>query len=488
MTALHSKSLHELLVSVPHRVVYGNRSVRISQITDDSREVQPGALFVAVPGTRFDGHHYIGTAIAKGAVAVVGQRPDLKLPAHIPYVLVTESRRALAQLACAFYDFPTESLYTVGITGTNGKTSVSVLSAAVLGESALSTTVHNALQYDSPYTTPRAVEIQRRAWEAVQTGQKHFVLEVSAHALSQERVHGIDFDVAILTNLTHDHLDYYRSMEEYLRAKRKLFENLRSDARTIINGDDPSARSFIEATRARVWTYGLSSHHDLWADQIELGPTGSRFLAHTPLGAVPIETSLPGKFYVYNILAAIGVGIERGLALDVIKERIESVRQIEGRCERYRTRDGVFVWIDFAHSPDSLEKMLRTLKNFYPRVISVFGCGGESDPYKRPIMGEISGRFADFTIITSDNPKGEDPQEIVGQIELGIRSLGAPYEVIVDRPRAILRALELARPGDCVLIAGKGHERTQIFSDREIEFNDREFLHNLGIITYQRAQ
>lgn len=482
MSTLLSKSLQELLQCVAHRAVSGRLSVRITQITDDSREVGPGALFVAIPGTKHDGHHYIGTALAKGAVAVVGQRADLRLPAHVPYVLVSNSRRALAELACAFYDFPTQKLYTVGVTGTNGKTSVATLTAAVLGEAALSTTVHNALAYDSPYTTPGAVEIQRRAWEAVQAGRKHFVLEVSAHALSQERVHGIDFNVAIFTNLTHDHLDYYRTMEEYLRAKLKLFENLRPEARAIINGDDPSAPAFLQATRARVWTYGLSSRHDIWADQIELSPEGSRFTARTPAGAVPIETSLPGDFYIYNILAAIGVGIERRLALDVIKSRIEPVRQIEGRCERYCTRDGVFIWIDFAHSPDSLEKMLRTLKHFYPRVISVFGCGGESDPYKRPIMGEISGRLADYTIITSDNPKGEDPQEITRQIESGIRPLGVSYEVIVDRPSAILRALELARPGDCVLIAGKGHERTQIFSDREIEFNDREFLRAVGII------
>ncbi len=482
MTLSPSKLLQELLASLPHRAVYGDRAVRISQVTDDSREVQPGALFVAIPGSQHDGHHYIGTAIAKGAVAIVGQRADLKLPAHIPYVVVWNSRRALAQLACAFYDFPTEKLFTVGVTGTNGKTSVAVLAAAVLGESALSTTVHNALEHNLPYTTPGAVEIQRRAWEALQSGQKHLVLEVSAHALSQERVYGIDFDVAIFTNLTHDHLDYYRSMAEYLRAKLRLFEGLRPDARAIINGDDPYQGAFREATRARVWTYGLSPTYDLWADEIALSPAGSKFIAHTPAGNLPIETSLPGEFYVYNILAAIGVGIERGLDRELIKERIESVHQIEGRCERYRTREGVSLWIDFAHSPDSLEKILRTLKSFYPRVISVFGCGGESDPYKRPIMGEISGRLADFTIITSDNPKSEDPEEIIRQIESGIRPLGVCYETIVDRARAILRALELARPGDCVLIAGKGHERTQIFSDHEIAFNDREFLQSLGII------
>ncbi len=482
MTAPRSRTLQELLAALPHRAVYGDRSVRIAHITDDSREVRPGALFVAIVGSHHDGHHYIGTAIAKGAVAIVGQRADLALPAHIPYVLVWDSRRALAQLACAFYDFPTEKLFTVGVTGTNGKTSVATLSAAVLGESALSTTVQNALEHNLPYTTPGAVEIQRRAWEAVHSGQKHFVLEVSAHALSQERVYGIDFDVAIFTNLTHDHLDYYRSMEEYLRAKLRLFEGLRPDARAIINSDDPYAQAFLKATRARVWTYGFSPHNDLWADGIELRPEGSRFVAHTPAGDLPIETSLPGEVYVSNILTAIGVGIECGLDLELIKERIESVRQIEGRCERYSTRDGVSIWIDFAHSPDSLEKMLRTVKRFYSRVICVFGCGGESDPYKRPIMGEVSGRLADYTIITSDNPKSEDPEKIVRQIESGIAPLGVPYEVIVDRGRAIVRAVELARPGDCVLIAGKGHERTQIFSDYEIEFNDREFLREHGLL------
>ncbi len=475
-------SLRELLQTVEFRTVFGDWSIKVSSLTDDSRAVQPGSLFVAIPGTRYDGHQYVGTAIAKGAVAVVGQRPHLHVP--VPYVLVENSRRALAELACAFYEFPAEKLFTVGVTGTNGKTSVASLAAAVLGSdrTALSNTVKNALEHNSPYTTPGAVDIQRRAWEAVQADQKHLVLEVSAHALSQERVHGIPFNVAVFTNITHDHLDYYGTIENYLQAKLLLFRNLRKTARAIINSDDPCAEHFTAVTEARVWTYGVRSSYDLWADQIELRPDGSRFVAHTPAGSVSIETRLPGQFYVYNILAALGVGVERGLALGEITSRIESVQRIEGRCERYRTRNGVSIWIDFAHSPDSVEKMLRMLKSFYPRVISVFGCGGESDPYKRPIMGETSGRLADFTVITSDNPKSEAPEKIVRQIEHGIRPLGVSYEVIVDRPQAILRALELARPGDCVLIAGKGHERTQIFSGREIAFNDREFLREHGII------
>lgn len=422
--------------------------------------------------------------MAKGAAAIIGEREDLQLPANVAYVWADNSRQALAEAAAAGYRFPTDKLFTVGVTGTNGKTSTTYLAAAALDpdETLLSNTVINTLQRENPYTTPSALDLQQLACYGLQTAKKHLVLEVSAHALSQYRVYGIDFDVAVFTNLTHDHLDYYGTMENYLQAKLLLFKHLRPGARAIINGDDPYAQRFIEATPARVWRYGLSPQYDLWADQIELSPDGSRFRAHTPAGAISIATAFPGEFYVCNILAALGVGLTRGRSLAAIEAGLESVQQIEGRCERYRTRAGVHIVIDFAHSPDSLAKMLQTLKRFYPRVISVFGCGGESDPRKRPLMGEISGRLADYTIITSDNPKGEDPLEIVRQIEGGMRPVNVAYEAIVDRPKAILRALALAHPSDCLLIAGKGHERTQIFRDREIAFNDREFLREQGII------
>ncbi|MCS6936498.1 MAG: UDP-N-acetylmuramoyl-L-alanyl-D-glutamate--2,6-diaminopimelate ligase [Candidatus Bipolaricaulota bacterium] len=478
-----SISLTSLLRHLCHQGVRGDLSVTISQIAEDSRRVCPGALFVAIPGTHHDGHRYIQAAISSGAVAVVGERADLDVP--VTYILVENSRQALAEAAAAFYRFPTERLFTVGVTGTNGKTSTTTLAAAVLGESqtALSNTVRNALERHCDLTTPSAIELQRLAYEALTSGKQHFVIEVSAHALSQYRVHAIDFDVGVFTNLTHDHLDYYGSMERYLQAKLLLFQYLRPSATAIINGDDPYATHFIRATHARVLTYGLGAHHDLWADEIVLHPTGSRFTVHTPAGLLPIETLLPGEFSVYNILAAIAVGLVRGRSLEQIKQGIESVRAVPGRCERYTTRDGVHIVVDFAHSPDALERVLKMLKRFYPRVICVFGCGGESDPYKRPIMGEISGRYADYTIITSDNPKREDPLAIIAQIEFGIRPLQAAYEAIADRPQAILRALALARAGDCVLIAGKGHERTQIFADREIPYNDSDFLRERGIIS-----
>lgn len=478
--SIQSISLKALLSHIRYSAVRGDRAVSVGQITDDSREVEPGALFVAIPGAQHDGHHYIDAAVAQGAVAVIGERADIQLPARVAYILTDNSRQALAEAAAAFYRFPTDKLFTVGVTGTNGKTSTTVLAAAALGEAALSNTLINAL--DDAFTTPRAAKLQKLAHEALCAGKKHLVIEVSAHALSQYRVHGIDFDVAVFTNLTHDHLDYYGSMERYLQAKLLLFKHLRPSATAIINRDDPYAQRFIEATSARVWTYGLNPQCNLWAEEIELTPQGSRFTVQSPAGALRIETPLPGEFYLYNIMAALAVGLAGGRSLEELKSGVESVQQIEGRCERYRAHSGVEIVIDFAHSPDSLEKMLQMVKRFYSRVICVFGCGGESDPYKRPLMGAISGRWADYTIITSDNPKSEDPQTIIHQIEEGIRPLKVPYEALVARPRAILRALEIARPGDCILIAGKGHERTQIFADREIAFNDREFLRTRRII------
>jgi UDP-N-acetylmuramoyl-L-alanyl-D-glutamate--2,6-diaminopimelate ligase len=479
-----TKSLEELLQGVAYTHLAGPSRVKICEITFDSRTVKPNGLFVAISGSKADGHQFIGAAIERGAVAIVGERTDLSLPSSVAFVTVENSRRALAELASSFYAAPTRDLFTVGITGTNGKTSITFLSQSVLGaaKTAISNTVINALHYGIDYTTPNALDLQRFAHQARVEHRENCVIEVSAHALSQERVHGIDFDVAVFTNLTQDHFDYYSGFELYLKAKRKLFESLGEEARALINADDPYAEHFLKNTRARVWTYGLNSNCDLWADQLALSAEGNRFVAHTPGGNLPICSALPGEFYVYNTLAAIGVGLSKGISLAQIKEGIEKVSFIEGRFERYKTKNGAALVIDFAHSPDSLEKMIKTLKKLYPRVLTVFGCGGESDPYKRPIMGEISGRLSDFTLITSDNPKHEDPEEIVREIEEGIRKTDGPYEAIIDRPIAILRALEIAKPGDCVLIAGKGHERTQVFKGREIAFNDREFLLARGLI------
>jgi len=377
----------------------------------------------------------------------------------------------------------------VGVTGTKGKTSVTHLSAAVLGmeQTEIISTVTNALHRRTDQTTPDAPRIQEIAWEALQTGKAHLALEVSAHALSQERVRGVDFDVAVFTNLSHDHLDYFGDVESYLQAKLKLFRQLAPYATAIVNQDDPRSDRVILASKAPVWTYGLTSDADIWADEIELQPHGSQAVVHTPYGTFRLHLRFPGLFYVQNALAAVGVGLVQKLPLALLRERLEAVGHIEGRLERLFTRQGVTVIIDFAHSPDSLEKVLQLLRRFYRRVITVFGCGGDSDRLKRPIMGAISGRLSHYTILTSDNPKGEDPQAILREIEAGLRPLRVPYEAMVDRRKAIQRALMLAQPGDCILIAGKGHEQAQVFKDRQLLFNDKAYLYELGVIAPQQV-
>jgi len=484
------KRLSTLLQSIQVKRVKGHGADPIVHgICQDSRRVKPGDLFVAIRGHRGDGHSFISEAVARGAVAIVGERPDLH--PSVTYITVEDSRKALAELACSFYDHPTRELFTVGITGTKGKTSVAHLCAAVLGErkTELISTITNSQKLGVDQTTPEAPKIQRVARDALSQGKRNFVLEVSAHALSQERAHGVDFDVGIFTNLSHDHLDYFGDMEGYLQAKLRLFSQLKSDATAIINIDDPASSKVKRSSGTRVLTYGLTPEAEIWAEGIELGPQGSRAKVHTPQGSFSLELALLGCFAVTNALAAVGVGLVRGLPLKLIEERLAKVRRIEGRMERYQAYQGFTIVVDFAHSPASLEGAIRALKPFHRRVITIFGCGGDSDRLKRPIMGEISGRLSDYTIITSDNPKSEDPLAIIGEIEAGLEGLDAPYEAIPDRKAAIRRALELARPGDCILIAGKGHERTQIFHDREVPFNDVAYLRELGVIhTHDKAR
>lgn len=478
--------LEALLPEVEHLAAQGDPETKISGIASDSRLVKPGDLFVAIPGSEHDGHDYIREAVERGAAGIVGEKA-LSLD-RITYIQVSNSRRALADLAAAFYSHPTNKLFTVGITGTNGKTTVAYLVESVLGEeeTELVGTVVNDLERGLTNTTPDPLTVQQIAYEALNSGKQNFVLEVSAHGLSQERVRGIDFDATVFTNLTHDHLDYYKGWDEYLKAKLKLFSKLKQEGLAIINKDDPHSDEFIKRTKARLLSYGLSPDADIWADRIQLRADHSRFIVHTPREVqpteIPINTRLLGKFNIYNILAAIGVGQAQGVSLNKIKRGIERVDHIEGRFERFRARAGFHVVIDFAHSPDALEKMTQALKPHYRRVITLFGCGGESDRAKRPIMGRISGRLSAYTIITSDNPKDEEPEQIIKEIESGIQELNAPYESIVDRKEAIRRAVELARPGDVVLIAGKGHEQTQIFKDKVIKFNDKEFLKEEGLI------
>ena len=467
----------------------------ITGITADSRRVRPGSLFVAIRGHAADGHRYIPEAIARGAVAVVAERPPrphllFPLPSgsSAAYLTVPNGRRALAELSAAFYGNPTRKLFTVGITGTKGKTSAAHFAAAVLGETAteLIGTVTNSLRRHLEQTTPSPEDLQRWAWEALRQGKRNLVLEVSAHALHQRRVHAVDFDVAVFTSFSQDHLDYFSDLEAYLESKLRLFRALKPAAVAIVHLDDPAALRVLQAIPAATptITYGRSAKADVTAEDLALGLEGTRCRVHTPCGSFPLMLKTPGPFMLENALAAVGVGLAAGVPLDRIQERLEGVKGVPGRLELYRANGGFAVAVDFAHSPDSLERVLRFLREFYPRVVVVFGCGGDSDRLKRPLMGAIAARLSDYVIITSDNPKGEDPRAILREIEQGLCAghPQAPYEAIPDRRRAIERALSLAGPGDCVLIAGKGHERYQLFRDRSVPFNDLEFLVELGAL------
>jgi len=457
----------------------------ITGVEFDSRRVEPGHLFVAIKGHKQDGHEFISQALENGAVAVVRsnnwarQKPD-----DIPHVICDDGRTALAELSNVFYGQPTKSLFSVGITGTKGKSSVAHMSAEVLGrgETALISTITNALERGVEQTTPEANIVQRIAREAVDSGLKNLVVESSAHALSQQRVRAVDLNAAVFTNLSHDHFDYFKNWEEYLAAKLILFQNLPESGTAIVNLDDSMSEKFIAITNANVLTYSTSRAASIRANRIELSPNGSSFELETPMGQFELNLKMPGSFYVENALAVVGVGIAAGLDLDTIKARLEHVRHIEGRFERYKSPKGFSVVIDFAHSPDSLDRMLTTLNGFYERVITVFGCGGDSDRAKRPEMGRISGELSSFTVVTNDNPKHEDPGEILKEIESGLAQTAAQYELIEDRRAAIDRAVSLARSGDVLFIAGKGHERKQSFAGYEVDFNDRDYLVERGII------
>lgn len=453
--------------------VIGPQVLFINDIAFDSRLVKPGGVFVALRGKYHDGHRYINAACKQGAAIMVGEQPH-RPPHGKTYVHVGSSRQALSRLSSTFYRHPTQRLMTVGVTGTKGKTSVSHLCAHLLENASCISTVTNIKRH-LLNTTPESLDIHRLAHEALMEGKRHFVLEVSSHALHHHRVDDVAFNINVFTNLSQDHFDDFDGFEPYFEAKAKLFTN-HPNAQAVVNVDDVYGKKLIERLHQNVITFGLSSDALIRATHVNLKRDQSSFDIETPTGQIHLSTLLPGQFNVYNLLAAASVGYWTGMPLAQIKHRLESVTRIEGRFERLQTSSGVHVVVDFAHSPDSLEQSIHFLKSHYPKLITVFGCGGESDPYKRPIMGEISGRSSDYTILTHDNPKKEDPMLILNQTEAGLRQVTQQYEVIPERPEAIERALSLAKPGDCVLVAGKGHETFQEFGQHMVDFNDVAFL------------
>ena len=459
--------------------------LRIRQVTCDSRKAEPGALFVAIEGAATDGNRYAREAVARGALAVLSASPaPVDWVRSVPWVQVAEPRKALAISAANFFGRPADVLKLVGVTGTNGKTTTTSLIDSIVRASGAQTGLFGTIgyrtprsTYPAPNTTPESVDLQSFFAEIRNARGSYAVLEASSHALALDRLWGCRFAAAVFTNLTRDHIDFHKNFENYFAAKKHLFEGTGAGAPevAVVNTDDPWGKKLVGLAK-KTLTYGLSNGADLKAKKFQLSFEGLNFAAQTPNGVIQVQSHLVGRINVYNILAAIGAGIGLGLSNEIIEAGIRNLEAVAGRFQRINQGQPFLVVVDYAHTDDALENLIRTAHELNPkaRVITLFGCGGSRDRTKRPIMGETAGRLSDLSILTSDNPRQEDPLKIISDIVVGTQKSGGKYVIEPDRAKAIQLAIDEARAGDIVLLAGKGHEDYQIFADRTIHFDDRE--------------
>jgi UDP-N-acetylmuramoyl-L-alanyl-D-glutamate--2,6-diaminopimelate ligase len=456
----------------------------VTAVAYDSRAVEPGNVFVALKGLHADGALFAHQAIERGAIAVVSEQPPPPSTA-VPWAVVVDARLALARLADAFYQHPSAEMQVVGITGTNGKTTTAHLLAALFESARIPCGILGTVAYKvgddlrtASRTTPEAPEVQHLLRDMVTAGCGACAMEVSSHALSLGRVDGVTFAAGVFTNLTRDHLDFHTDMEEYFRAKRRLFEMLPRDAPSLINLDDPRGRA-LTAIAGHPITYAVRGAADIVPGALTFSLEGLTFDIRTPRGPIRVRSSLVGRPNVYNILAAVAAGTVLGLPLDAIERGIESLRGVPGRFQIVSSPgDEITVVVDYAHTDDALRNLLETARPLASgRLITVFGCGGDRDRTKRPLMGAVADRLSDVMVVTSDNPRTEDPHRIIEEIQRGLtperrRDTGQRLLTVVDRGEAIRKAIELARPGDLVLIAGKGHEKSQAIGDSVLPFDD----------------
>lgn len=471
----------------------------ISGVEYDSRRVKPGFAFVAMKGETTDGNRFIDKAIAAGAVAVVSDSPTEPERNEIAWARVSHGRRALAKVSANFYRKPAEKLANTGVTGTNGKTTTSFLIESILNVPRKRTVLIGTIEYhvlgkviSAPHTTPESLELNRMFAEALANGATETVMEVSSHALEQQRVYGIPYDVAVFTNLTRDHLDYHQTMENYFASKRILFEGSGTDRPrvAVINTDDEYGRELVKFSKKKgseVVTYGLDSG-DFHAKNVDIGLKGTRFDMVTPDGVLPMWSPLIGRVNVYNIMAASAAAWARGCTEDLVTKGIAALKNVPGRFQPVIAGQPFTVVVDYAHTDDALKNLTALAREFVKNskgsVITVFGCGGDRDRAKRPLMGEAAGRGSDFVVVTSDNPRSEDPMAIIQDAKPGVEKTGTEFVVEPDRRKAVDLALHKARAGDIVLIAGKGHEKTQTTREGIAPFDDvevaRELLNGMG--------
>ncbi|MFD0588064.1 UDP-N-acetylmuramoyl-L-alanyl-D-glutamate--2,6-diaminopimelate ligase [Paenibacillus sp. GCM10027627] len=467
----------------------GDGETEFTDVEVDSRKVRPGALFLCVPGHTVDGHDYAADAVKRGAAAVVAER---LLALNVPQLIVKDSRLASAIIADCVFAHPSEKVRLIGVTGTNGKTTTTYLIERILNDARKAAGVigtigwrYGGRQFHTDGTTPDSHELQRQLAEMRDAGVEYCAMEVSSHALEQGRVKGCRFRTAIFTNLTQDHLDYHGTMQQYADAKGLFFsrlgnaypEALHERSYAVLNADDAASARFKLLTSAEIVSFGIENEADVKADNISITPQGTFFRVSTFKGEADIGLKMAGKFNVYNALAAIAAALIEGIGLPDIKRSLESIPGVPGRVESVDEGQPFAVIVDYAHTPDGLDNVLRAVREFAQRkVICVFGCGGDRDRSKRPLMGRIAAKHSDYVIVTSDNPRSESPERIIEDIAVGVVEAGinsSDFQMIPDRRAAIEKAVEMASPGDVVLIAGKGHETYQIIGREVFPFDDR---------------
>jgi UDP-N-acetylmuramoyl-L-alanyl-D-glutamate--2,6-diaminopimelate ligase len=479
------KTLTAVFQDVEVALPSGAASIEICQVACDSRKVQPGGLFFALHGAKADGNTFTQDAIKRGAVAIASEEPAAgTIPADIVWINVREARKALAITAANFLGHPANALQLVAVTGTNGKTTTTSVVDAIVKASGAKTGLFGTIAYHTPLgdypapnTTPESVDAQGFFAEIRDAGGKYAVLEASSHSLAMDRLWGCHFQAAVFTNLTREHMDFHKTFEDYFAAKKRLFAGTGAGVPevAVLNTDDEFGKRLGGLAKKTI-TYGLESGADITTKKFQLTFDGLTFTAHTPNGKVPVLSRLVGRINVYNLLAAIGAAQALGLSNEVIETGIRELESVSGRFQRVDLGQPFLVIVDYAHTDDALENLIRTARELNPdgRVITLFGCGGQKDRTKRPVMGEVTGRLSDLTILSSDNPRSEDPLKIISDIIVGLQKTAGKYLIEPDREKAIGMAMDEARSGDIVLLAGKGHENYQILADRTFEFDDRE--------------
>jgi UDP-N-acetylmuramoyl-L-alanyl-D-glutamate--2,6-diaminopimelate ligase len=481
MRSENVQNLKKLIEVLPIKEVTGETDLAIKKIEYDSRQIKLGDLFVAMEGFSDDGHKYVHAAIKRGAVAVVVQKNgNFRTRAKI---VVPNTREALALLASRFYEQPSQKLQVVGITGTNGKTTISYLIRSILNQSQKKVGLIGTIAYwlndqkmKAVNTTPESLDLQRMFSLMLQNQVSSVVMEVSSHALALHRVDGTLFDLAVFTNLNHEHLDFHKTMDAYRQAKGLLFTKLKEKGScAVINLDDPSWRYFSLQTQAEQLTYSLNDPNaDFFVTNFICTPERTLIDLATPVGEMKLDFKLIGESNMYNALAATAAGFALKIDPDTIKAGLEAIQGVPGRMERIQAGQDFNIWIDYGHTPHAFERLLKTARKLTKgRLLFLFGCGGDRDKGKRPLMGKVASQYADLIFLTEDNPRSEDPRAIIQQIMHGIEDKDKA-QVVMDRKEGIRKALETARSGDTLVLAGKGHEDYQIIGDKKIHFSDKE--------------